>query len=482
MTRLRRWCAPIFALALTPAIHADDKKSDSPWAIDRSLTVSPSGVQAEAFKYRLLPMSSELKEGNAAPIYLRLAHEQPDAAKKYYTETPKPWITGPIDKMPRKEAHDYLNRMGYMLNQFELGARRKSCDWSYTLDVADPISLLLPDAQAMRGYYPMLVLQVRAALADGDFKAAAHHLETGFAFSRHIGEAPFLISSLVAIAQATQFVGAVGDFIEQPGSPNLYWPLAALPKPLIDQRRGHEFEYRILEMTFPDLDDVDRDRSPEQWDRLLREIRKKIRYYASIPEEGKPSGQLAWAASFSPDEPAAKSPHLAEARERVARSRKLSAEQVAAMPPAKVLVLRFIDVYHEDRDSIYRATCLPYSEGFKLYAEAHGAMNAPPTTEGRAMSKLLMSAVNRAISSQARLERNLAALRVVEALRIYAASHDGKLPEKLSNVTEVFVPDDPGTGKPFDYARDGEAAIVSSRIPEDPSPNNGVRYRVAVRK
>src|SRR4051812_32226682 len=111
MFRLRRWCAPMIALALAPVILADEKKPESPWAVDRALTVSPGRVPAQAFKYRLLPLSSTLKAGNAAPIYLRLAHEQPDAAKKYITETPKPWITGPIEQMPLKDARTYLSRM-----------------------------------------------------------------------------------------------------------------------------------------------------------------------------------------------------------------------------------------------------------------------------------------------------------------------------------------------------------------------------------
>ena len=41
--------------------------------------------------------SWELKEGNAVPIYLRLVHEQSDAARKAWTETPQAWNALPID-------------------------------------------------------------------------------------------------------------------------------------------------------------------------------------------------------------------------------------------------------------------------------------------------------------------------------------------------------------------------------------------------
>ena len=42
-------------------------------------------------------------------------------------------------------------------------------------------------------------------------------------------------------------------------------------------------------------------------------------------------------------------------------------------------------------------------------------------------------------------------LRCVEAMRLYAAAHDGKLPSKLEEITEVPVPVDPVTGKSFAF-------------------------------
>ena len=57
---------------------------------------------------------------------------------------------------------------------------------------------------------------------------------------------------------------------------------------------------------------------------------------------------------------------------------------------------------------------------------------------------------------------------MVEALRMYAAAHDGTLPDKLDDVSEVPVPADPGTGLPFEYSRDerhGDATV--SLVPSD---------------
>jgi hypothetical protein len=66
-------------------------------------------------------------------------------------------------------------------------------------------------------------------------------------------------------------------------------------------------------------------------------------------------------------------------------------------------------------------------------------------------------------------------------LRMYAALHDGRLPDNLNDVTEVFIPDDPSTGRPFEYSRQGDAGTLVSQVPGDPLPSNGLRYRVAIR-
>jgi hypothetical protein len=102
-------------------------------------------------------------------------------------------------------------------------------------------------------------------------------------------------------------------------------------------------------------------------------------------------------------------------------------------------------------------------------------------TDGLAIPRAFLPALNKAMQAEARLERKLAALRVIAALRLHAASK-GELPEKLEQIKEVPLPSDPITGKPFEYQRDGPAATLSSRIPGDPPTISGLRYRITLRK
>jgi hypothetical protein len=482
MVLLCKRSAAVFVLLMTPALQAQDKKpnaptAQSPWAIDRTLNVSPQSAPAHVFKYRLLPLTYDLKEGNAVPIYLRLVHGQNDAARKYWAETPAPWNELPVNKVPLDEARKFLDAESRLLQQLELGARRRTAEWNYTLDQGNPMHVLMPDLQNMRDFSPMLVLQARVALAEGDFVKAAHHIQTGFAFSRHVSEGPFLISSLVGLAIERRISDTVADFIERPNAPSLFWPLVDLPRPLIDMRRQYDQDYNLAELLF--LTDLDRERTAEQWDVVLRRLRTELQELAKLQQSDK-------AAAFfpkgcGPGDAAAKAPDLPDARKYVAKAKGLSAEKVEAMPPAQVLMLYILGTFEEDRDLVFRGFNLPYSQAFSEFAAAGKRLRELPITEGHILGKMMLPSHN-IPSRQARQERSLAALQVVEALRIYAAAHESRLPDKLDDVTEVPIPNDPGTGKPFEYSREGETATLISKVPNDPIPNNGVRYRVNIRK
>jgi hypothetical protein len=454
--------------------------------VDRALSVSPQKAPVPALEYRLLPLDSELKGGDAAPIYLRLVHSQPDAAQKEWGDVPKQWNQMPVNKLPLDEARKFLRDHRYMLRQLELGARRRTAGWDYTLDPGDvedgPIGLLLPDMSSMRNLVPLLILQVRVALAEGDFRAATHHLETAFAFSRHIAAGPTLIHRLVAISIVWQLADTVADFAEQPDAPNLYWALTALPRPLIDLRGAEEWEYNMLEMQFPELGDLDRELKPERWDDILRRLRTELRRMDVVREGGEPRHPEWFPKGCAPGDAAADSPDLPAARKFVARTKGLSADKVETMPPAQVLLLYLVGTYHEDRDDWYRTAYLPYPQCLPVSEAALKRLREAPVTEGHVPARLLLPGLDRVVSMRTRVERKIAALRVVEALRMHAAAHGGELPDKLDAVTEVPVPDDPGTGRPFEYHREGETATLVSQVPGDKVPGSGLRYRVTIRK
>jgi hypothetical protein len=152
------------------------------------------------------------------------------------------------------------------------------------------------------------------------------------------------------------------------------------------------------------------------------------------------------------------------------------------MPPAQVLVLWMAWTYRDFSDDLYKAAYLPYLEGTPVYAAAHKRLVNAPDDEGHRLTRMLLPALHKVRVAQNRLDRRIAALRVIEALRLHAAANGGKLPGKLSDVKVVPVPRDPGTGKPFRYERDGRTATLTGTVPDQPLEGSGLRYRLTLRK
>jgi hypothetical protein len=497
MNRLRRWSALAWflipaALLLSAARgqtplakekKADDKPAEKAekWFLDRTLAVTPAAAPVPCLKYRLYPATMERKEGNAAPIYARFAHARSDARKKQLQDEPQKWNKLPLEKLPLDEVKKFLDSYKYNFRQLDLGARRRTTDWSYTLDAGDPIGLLLPDMQEMRIQAPLLVLKARVEITERRYADALHTLETGFSLSQQISEAPFLISDLLGIACAHQFADCLLELIERPDAPNVYWALTVVPRPLIDLRKGYEIEQQMMELQFPDLAHLDRPRSAEEWEaafsRILIGVRKEFERLAKEDKNSKPPKP-----GNAPTDPAGKSPDLPAARKYLAEVAGLSAARIDAMPPAEVLLLYLVHFYHELRDEVFKSTYLPFPQSRSLVREAEARLKSAPDTEAGRLAQMILPAIPKVLLAQVRLERKLAALRVLEALRMHAAAHGGQLPDKLDEVKIVPVPNDPGTGQPFEYQRDGQTATLISRIAGEPLDKTGLRYRLTVRK
>ncbi len=90
---------------------------------------------------------------------------------------------------------------------------------------------------------------------------------------------------------------------------------------------------------------------------------------------------------------------------------------------------------------------------------------------------LTVPAVNSVKTAEARVEWIYARLRILEALRIYAAAHEGKLPERLEDIAEAPIPRNPFDDKPFDYHRDGNGAVLDC---QDGPPGLAWRYEITM--
>ena len=78
---------------------------------------------------------------------------------------------------------------------------------------------------------------------------------------------------------------------------------------------------------------------------------------------------------------------------------------------------------------------------------------------GKMMAGMMLPAVAHIRSAHVRVQRDIDALRVIEALRMHAVE-TGKFPAALSDISVVPIPSNPQTGKPFQYRLDGDTAVI----------------------
>src|SRR5439155_2852483 len=301
--------------------------------------------------------------------------------------------------------------------------RRKTAEWNYALDAGDPIGLLLPDAQEMRMQAPLLVLKARVEIAERRYADAVRTLETGFSFSQQVGDGPFLIQSLVGLACAGQFADCLLELAERPDAPNLYWALAVLPRPLIDLRKANEFEQNLLEMQFPDLADLDRPRSAEDWDAALVRVRKEVERITKNDRGAKPPPFPA------PTDPAAKSPDLPAARKYLTEVAGIAPAAVGAMPTAQIILLYVSNYYHEMRDEVFKGSYLAFPQGQAVNRAVGERLKSCADTEAGWLARMFLPAVTKVQLAKIRIERRLAAQQAIEARRRHA-SRDGRLPDR----------------------------------------------------
>ncbi len=451
------------------------------------VTLTPTAPPARALKYRLLPELRDQKPGNAVVLYYRAF--SPELyfynRDRELSERISMWLSMPIKEL-KEVPRDQLSFLdSKQLQEVDRAARREYCDWDLTARVVEEgASLLLPDLQAFRQIASALALRARVAFADGDFAKAVYSLQTGLVLARHVSEGPTLIHALVGMAIASIMLEQVEELIQTPGAPNLYWALTDLPRPFVDLRKATQGERLFCDNLFPGLRELaaDAKAGPLSGEQLRSFVDNVIAAYRMIdgvkaPEWELRLGLATLAAQVYPE---AKKALIAQGR---------PAELVDAMPVVQVAMLHAINEYDRLFDDMMKWSNLPYWEARVGLQRAVEELKKTRAKEGAGggglpLATLLLPAMEKVVTARARVDRKLAALRCLEAIRLHAASHKGELPAELSDIKEVPLPADPLTGKPFEYKIQNGKAILQGTAPdgEPAGLNSPVKYEVSLRK
>jgi hypothetical protein len=452
-----RPAALLLLLSLTVSARAQD---DEP----ARLKLSSAAEATPRLKYRLLPDRRDLKPGNAAALYYRtlamFSENRVLLSTDFGAQHWQDWIEMPLKDLPLKMVRE---KVGYYRNFYKelvQAAHRADTNWQIE-DRPEGLGLLLPDIQAFRGFAVILAVKARLEMLEGRFDDAIQTLQTGYALGYHLGKAPTVIHLLVGAAITNVMNTRLEELIQQPGAPNLYWALATLPRPFFDLRRPLQQEVRMLENMSPWLKKLEGGPVTEAQVRASeREIEKSLGNFGlrrrTYGEE------LLRAVTMSATYPEARAFLLA---------RKAPADEVDSMPVFQAVALYCYRDLREAGEEAQAWMDLPGGlrhPGFQKVAErwrkAFGRLDQlffrgllrDVSGPGYDLDTMLLR-LERVLR---RTERRFAALRTIEAVRLYAASHGGKLPAELADIKEVPVPNDPATRKPWLYSVDGDAATL----------------------
>lgn len=455
------------------------------------LTITPAGEPDLPLKYSLLPKYEDLKPGNSVPFYLRaiLALKgRPKASVKKFHDNFDRWMDGPPAKMPMSEVRGYLRGVDSVFRELTIATHRETTDWSWRLQDLDglkAIAFLLPEIQESREIARLLILKIRLEIAEGRYEDAIESFKMGYQLARDVAEPPTLINDLVGVAIASMLDHQLIHLIGSPDSPNLYWALSKLPTPFIDMRPAMEYEMSLPAKLFPSLKDAETaDHSPEEWGRILAEAFRKLNTVSSLlgsSRESKLLMRVGVAAMVLKGYPRAK-------RELIEWG--YDPKRVEAMPVGQVIAIHQARIYRYMYQEMMKWSHLPHHQALagarrseqKLKEEGYFGP-AMRTREILPLAAMLLPAVSAAQSATARLDSRTAGLQVLEAIRMYAADNDGKLPETLNDIKAVPIPKNPLTDQPFPYRRhNANRAELTIPAPPNQPARIGWRFVISVKR
>ena len=457
-----------FALVLLVAVAApaDDVHP-------KVLTLHAPAPAQRALQYALLPELRNTVPGNAADHYrqaIRNMEQDAHLERDYYLAVEK-WMALSLKDLPQEEAGKLLKSCESTFKEMDAGARSEWCEWGMTDEIRKKglkgLDSTFHDFMGLRKIAALLTLKVRYELAQGRTGQAARTLQTGFAMARHIGDSSTILTALFGVAISNLMLERVEEFIQQPDAPSFFWPWTDLPRPFIDFRRPLQGERVMIYGLFPGAAEAASDLRAKPW--TPEQVRTLVEVCRQLDKNNSLVGEKAEEEKLL---------HLAAKQKGI---KKILIDQgrpkdiVDAMPDEEVALLLALQHYDVMFDEFLKWQSLPFWESHPAMVKMEEHLKKRQDDEDGptvALAHLFDPSPTKYFAAQVRIDRRIAALRCVEAVRLYAADHGSKLPSKLEEIKDTPVPLDPVTGKPFDYRIAGERAFLTcAPFPDQPADN-----------
>jgi hypothetical protein len=456
------------------------------------LELTPARPPVPALRFNQLPELRDQTPGNGA-LHYRKACELLDKVPDGLYEVLDRWEKLPLAELPGAEVRQTLAPYKEALDLIQRGARSESCDFEIAQRIRNQgIGALLPEIQHLRTGATLLSARARLELAEDRPDLALRTLQITYTLGRQVGQEPALICFLVGVAIATQANQALELTMSHPNTPNLSWGLITLPHPLIDLGRALQGERLVVYPIFPGFQEVasNPDAGPLKAEQLKpiasslaslqRERTNLMMLLGSLPDPAdRMVNRLLLADNIRARHEVAKKALIAAGR---------PADKIEQWPHVQVALMHALLEYDQVFDEVCKWQAFPYWQSAGPLAavekKVRSARIPGPEDPAIPLAAVLLPAVQKILLARERLERQLVALRLIEAIRLYAANHDGKLPQDLADIKEVPLPVCPVTGKSFVYRLEGARAFLET----PPAPQSAVaviqplRYEIHLRK
>ena len=418
-----------------------------------AISVEAAAEPVPALKLRFYPERWMLKPGAALLHFSRaqlMFAQFPDDKRELWQS--EEWLdgTGEGEVPTVQQLEEAVNSLEWMYKELHDLAMSEDFTWDHRLrDLRGPdvYMYLLPEVQESRRLARMLVMKIRYQLLKNDFEGAASSISDGLRLAEFVGQGETLIQKLVGIAFQSMMGNQITKMIATPGSPNLYWALATIPRPLVQTGDAVMWELRNIPNILPVLAEAEsatwtEAQAASKWASVMDGLLQLAGGGIDTSE-----GRLALAIG---------SVTFVDAAKRRLEESGYSKERLEMLP---ALQLVLIDASRELRlmaDNLGKAHLLPTPLGKVTMEREEQAFQDRSrknrmTSMAAVISSLLFPAIIQAKEAETRRQMTFNRLMTLEALRMHAATHEGGLPKTLAELNPVPAMPDAYTGQDFEY-------------------------------
>jgi hypothetical protein len=423
--------------------------------------LTPTAPPSPALKYQFLFRDAfERRPGNAAILYMYAtllmgpdAEDKADKALEAYDGKNMARFNNLADSL---ENHS-------VLEELDLAGRCENCDWEFPWH-EEGLGTLLPQLSPLRTLGRILKVRALREIDQGKIDDAVQTMRLGYEMADKVGEKGVLVCGLISMSISLNMNDCLEQLMNRPDAPNLYWALSGFPNRQAVLSASIDGESQWWVNAIPNLAQAWRgeDISAQQWHAMLDYLHSTVG--GSHPNVS--------------DVVKATSPELMrQAQEQYAQTHHITPEQAAGVDPIIVVGTFYLSQLQIARDNAFKLRGLAVPTRIAMSKKAHDDFEKLMREQPANPFLQTLSDFHGIYVRFARIDRLLAALTTVEAIRSYAAANNGELPAQLSDITDTPVPLNPATGEPFEYRTDNGTATLS-----DSKFESRLTYTIRIRK